>query len=94
MKKLISLLLALVMIMGLTACTTKPQDETPAVDTVILKEADDKMLNTYSAIAVNAEAPFVDADGNAVSDVYVNTAGADALIQCQDTPAMQVKGPP
>ena len=81
MKKLISLLLALVMIMGLTACTTKPKDETPAVDTVILKEADDKMLNTYSAIAVNPEAPFVDADGNAVSGVYVNTAGANALIQ-------------
>jgi ABC-type tungstate transport system permease subunit len=39
------------------------------------------MLNTYSAIAVNPEAPFVDADGNPVSDVYVNTAGADALIQ-------------
>ena len=51
------------------------------VDTKILKEADDKMLNTYSAIAVNDAAPFVDADGNAVADVYVNTAGADALIQ-------------
>jgi len=60
----------------------KPEEE-PAlvVDTMILKEADDKMLNTYSAIAVNPEAPFVDADGNAVADVYVNTAGADALIQ-------------
>jgi len=57
--------------------------EEPAllVDTKILKEADDKMLNTYSAIAVNPEAPFVDADGKAVADVYVNTAGADALIQ-------------
>ena len=44
-------------------------------------EADDNMLNTYSALAVNPEAPFVDADGNAVADVYVNTAGADALIQ-------------
>ena len=32
-------------------------------------------------IAVNPEAPFVDADGNAVADVAVNTAGADALIQ-------------
>ena len=53
----------------------------PAVDTVILKEADDKMINNYSLIAVNAEAPFVDADGNAVADVAVNTAGADALIQ-------------
>ena len=51
------------------------------VDTCILKEADEKMLNTYSMIAVNPEAPFVDADGNAVADVAVNTAGADALIQ-------------
>ena len=38
------------------------------------------MLNTYTVIAVNPEAPFTDADGNAVSDVAVNTAGADALI--------------
>ena len=53
----------------------------PAVDTVILKEADDKMINNYSLIAVNAEAPFVDADNNPVADVAVNTAGADALIQ-------------
>ena len=107
MKKLISLLLVLVMMLGLVACgaakpaeTEAPAAEAPVVteapavqteapeteaalvvDTKILKEADDKMLNTYSAIAVNAEAPFVDADGNAVADVYVNTAGADALIQ-------------
>ena len=51
------------------------------VDTCILKEADDKMLNTYSVIAVNPEAPFVDADGKAVADVAVNAAGADALYQ-------------
>lgn len=50
------------------------------VDLTILKEADDQMLNTYSMIAVNPEAPFTDADGNAVSDVAVNTAGADALM--------------
>ncbi len=103
MKKLISLLLALTMMLALAACgaekpaeaptqapavqTEAPVTEAPAaqatlvVDTVILKEADDKMLNTYSAIAVNPEAPFVDADGNAVADVAVNTAGADALIQ-------------
>ena len=106
MKKILSLLLVLAMMMGLLACGAKPEaapetqpateapaTEAPAeeapveeapelvVDTMILKEADDKMLNTYSAIAVNPEAPFVDADGNAVSDVYVNTAGADALIQ-------------
>ena len=114
MKKTISLLLVLVMLLGLTACgaskntenqntaNTTAEEKAPAneekapaadeekapaaegalvVDTKILKEADDKMLNTYSAIAVNAEAPFVDADGKAVADVYVNTAGADALIQ-------------
>lgn len=64
-----------------TTPDTKPEDTGVVVDTKILKEADDKMLNTYSVIAVNPEAPFVDADGNAVSDVAVNTAGADALIQ-------------
>ncbi len=60
--------------------TQAPAETALVVDTMILKEADDKMLNTYSAIAVNPEAPFVDADGNAVSDVAVNTAGANALI--------------
>lgn len=51
------------------------------VNTVILKEAEDVMRNTYSLIAVNPDAPFADADGKAVKDVAVNTAGADALIQ-------------
>jgi len=61
----------------------EPKEEAPelVVDTTILKEADDKMLNTYSVLAVNPEAPFADADGNAVSDVTLNTAGADALYQ-------------
>ncbi len=85
MKKLTALLLALLMVCSLVACAAKeaPKTEEPAlvVDTKILKEADDNMLNTYSAIAVNPEAPFVDADGNAVADVYVNTAGAAALVQ-------------
>ena len=110
MKKIVSLLLVMVLLLGLAACgasteTTEPDqvveetveevveetteettEETAEeaeliVDTKILKEADNDMLNTYSAIAVNPEAPFVDADGNAVSDVYVNTAGAAALIQ-------------
>ena len=39
------------------------------------------MLNTYTVIAVNSEAPFVDADNNPVSDVSVNTQGADALTE-------------
>ena len=69
-----------------TAAPTEAAAEVPTqaglvVDTCILKEADDKMLNTYTVIAVNPEAPFVDADGNPVADVAVNTAGADALIQ-------------
>ena len=55
--------------------------EATTVDTVILKEADDKMINTYTVLAVNPDAPFVDADGNPVSDVEINTAGADALVQ-------------
>lgn len=59
-----------------------PEEEKIAslvVGTKILKEADDSMKNTYAVLAVNDQAPFVDADGNAVSDVAVNTAGADAL---------------
>ena len=102
MKKIVSLLLVLVMMLGLVACgASKPAEtqapaatEAPAVeteapateaalvvDTMILMEADNDMLNTYSVIAVNPDAPFADADGNTVSDVYVNTAGADALIK-------------
>ena len=103
MKKTLSFLLALVMVLGLCACgasnapaatqapaateapatveTEAPAEEpVAAVDTKILYEADDSMLNTYTVIAVNPDAPFTDADGNAVSDVAVNTAGADALI--------------
>ena len=108
MKKIISLLLVLVMMLGLVACgaapapaateapateapviTEAPAPETEApeteaalvVDTKILMETDADMKNTYSVIAVNPDAPFADADGNAVADVYVNTAGADALIK-------------
>ena len=95
MKKTLAFLLALVMVLGLCACgasnapaatqasaaTEAPAEEpVAAVDTKILYEADDSMLNTYTVIAVNPEAPFIDADGNAVADVAVNTAGADALI--------------
>ena len=109
MKKFLSLLLVLAMVLGLMACGAKPEaapapeavpapeaapapevapeaepeaaPEAVVVDTKILMETDDNMLNTYSVIAVNPAAPFADADGNPVSDVYVNTAGADALIQ-------------
>ena len=74
MKKLIALLLALCMVFALCACGKKN------VDLCILKEADDQMINNYTVIAVNPEAPWVDADGNPVTDVAINTVGADALI--------------
>ena len=85
MKKPLSLLLALVMLfsLGISAfAADAPAEEADAlvVDTMILKEADDNMINNYSLLAVNPEAPFVDADGNAVEDVELNTVGAAALI--------------
>ena len=46
----------------------------------ILLEQDDDMMNNYSVIAVNEAAPFVDADGKAVTGVAINTTGAKALI--------------
>ena len=85
MKKTLSLLLALVMLftLGISAfAADAPAEETDAlvVDTMILKESDDNMINNYTLLAVNPEAPFVDADGNAVGDVELNTVGAAALI--------------
>ena len=85
MKKPLSLLLALVMLfsLGISAfAADAPAEETDAlvVDTMILMEADDNMINNYTLLAVNPEAPFVDADGNAVEDVALNTVGAAALI--------------
>ena len=92
MKKYLCLLLALVMVFGLCACAADKPEESAAPDaaapveeasklnTVILKEADESMINNYTLLAVNPEAPFADADGNAVSDVQLNTVGADALI--------------
>lgn len=64
-----------------TAAPEETEAPAAALQTVILKEQDDSMINTYTLIAVNPEAPFTDADGNAVSDVAINTAGAQALIQ-------------
>lgn len=96
MKKIVSLLLVLMLAVGMVGCgnssdssdtsaTSAAQEsdkkDAVVVDTTILKEADNDMLNTYTVIAVNPDAPFVDANGNAVSDVAINTAGADALVQ-------------
>lgn len=96
MKKYLSLFLAVLMVFALCACgadkpaesaapageaaSNPPVEDEAKLNTVILKEADDSMINNYSLLAVSPDAPFVDADGNAVSDVELNTAGADALI--------------
>ena len=91
MKRLVTLLLALLMVFSLCACngTDKP-DATKApevtesvskVDTCILMEEDENMINNYSLLAVNPDAPFTDADGNAVSGVKINADGAQALIE-------------
>ena len=87
MKRFLALLLTLLMVLSLCACSTKepveepdPTKEPGNVNIEILMEEDDSMKNTYTVIAVNPDADFVDADGNAVSDVELNTIGADALI--------------
>ena len=90
-KTALALLCALLLALALTACgqdaaepSSVPSEaaETPgaASGLVILCEADEDMINNYSLLAVNPDAPFVDADGNSVADVYINTEGAAALI--------------
>ena len=93
MKKVLSLFLAVLMVFALCACAADtpaesaapeadadPAEEAVQLNTVILKEEDESMINNYTLLAVNPDAPFVDADGNPVSDVALNTVGADALI--------------
>ena len=83
MKKIISLLLVLTMVFALGAVSAMADDareDALVVDTCILKEADDAMINNYTLLAVNPDAPFVDADGKEVNDVQLNTTGAAALI--------------
>ena len=83
MKKIFTVLLAMAMILSFAACKDQgtPQDDSIIdVNLEILIEQDDSMINTYSLLAVNDAAPFEDADGNPISDVTLNTQGADALI--------------
>ena len=88
MKKTVAFLLALVMIFVLCACgqaaapakESAPAEAALLVDTCILKEADEAMINNYTLLAVNPDAPFADADGKPVTDVRINAAGAAALI--------------
>ena len=83
-SKLLVLLLALAMVFSFAACGSSDEGSDKAADEginlAILYEQDDSMINNYSLIAVNPDAPFADADGNPVSDVVINTVGAEALI--------------
>ena len=94
MKKIFAFTTAVMMMLSLAACGNQTNNQGSAgdtsstgesdaviVNTKILKEEDPSMINTYTVIAVNPDAPFTDADGNAVDDVTINTDGAEALIQ-------------
>ncbi len=63
-----------------TAESTQEEATDEAVGLTILYEEDDSLINTYSLLAVNPDAPFADADGNPIADVALNTEGAQALI--------------
>lgn len=87
MKKIISILLAALCILTLVACGKKEEKEPETTESsnncalTILIEEDENMINNYSLIAVNPDAPWVDADGNPVTNQRVtNTEGADAFI--------------
>lgn len=86
MKKVLAILLALSMVLAFAACgQSKPAEpaqpaEEPGVDLKILYEQDNSMINTYTVMAVNPDAAFVDADGKPVADVKINSVGAEALI--------------
>lgn len=89
LRKLVALMMALVMVLGFAACAkapvtpedpTEPATPEQTIGLSILYEQDDAMINNYTVIAVNPDAKWVDADGNAVADVKINTAGADAFI--------------
>ena len=81
-KRIIAFLMALMLIAAFAGCGKdegkKEEDDKLAI--TILYEQDDSMINNYSLLAVNPDAPFIDADGNLVTDVAINTVGAAALI--------------
>ena len=80
MKKLMSLLLALTMILALGTVAFADEAAAGELNISVLYESDDSLINIYTLIAVNPDATFVDVDGNVVTDVEVNTVGAKALI--------------
>lgn len=101
MKKTpVLLLCSALLALSLAACGQPAPQEPPSpspspaaaegVDLTILYEADDNMINNYSLLAVALDAPFTDADGVPVDDVYINTEGAAALVNWLLSDAGQV----
>lgn len=81
MKKVLALVLCIAMIFSFAACGQKGEEELVSVNLKILMEQDDNMINTYSLLAVNPDAPWVDENGAEVLDVAaLNTVGAEAFI--------------
>ena len=82
MKKVLATALCFALVFCFASCGKPSATEEPVnVNLKILKEQDDNMINTYSLLAVNPDAPWTDADGNAVDGVEpLNTAGAEAFI--------------
>lgn len=82
MKKVLAIVLCLAMIFSFAACGQQSgEDELVSVNLKILMEQDNNMINTYSMLAVNPDAPWVDENGAEVSDVAaLNTVGAEAFI--------------
>ena len=83
MKKVLAVMLVLSMLFCFAACGKKQEEpQEQGINLKILYEADDSMINTYTIMAVNPNAPWVDADGNKVdaATVKINTVGGEALI--------------
>lgn len=61
-----------------TSCNKKTKDLLPNL--TILYEKDNDLKNTYTMIAVDEQAPFVDINEQPKAGIDLNTEGADALI--------------
>ena len=83
-KKFLAVVLVFTLALSVLAFAACADTNDAAIDKIpaltLLYEADSDMINTYSMLAVNPDAPFTDSSGNAKTGVNVNTAGADAFI--------------
>lgn len=60
--------------------TTTKETNTNTVNSTILFEKDADMINNYSLLAVNPNAPFVDVNGTSIPNISINVVGAEAFI--------------